>query len=203
MTANMVPVCSMTRSRVICGAVGSRPRSFSATITWAELETGRSSASPCTIARIASCHSCMTLNSLVWFERHALADAAEEFVRNRAGVARDFFHRQARAPEHRGGADRDTLDPGHVHGDHVHRHPPDERGALVADQHRGPGLEAARHAIAVAGRDDGDAGVARRAPAAAVADALAAAYLAHGEHRAHERHHRPQVELRRAHVREG
>ncbi len=28
MTANMVPVCSMTSSSVICGVVGSSPRSF-------------------------------------------------------------------------------------------------------------------------------------------------------------------------------
>src|SRR5215469_9120926 len=36
----------MTRRKVISGAVGSRCISFSATITWAELETGRSSAAP-------------------------------------------------------------------------------------------------------------------------------------------------------------
>ena len=33
MTANMVPVCSMTRRSVICGDAGSRPISFSATTT--------------------------------------------------------------------------------------------------------------------------------------------------------------------------
>jgi hypothetical protein len=52
MTANIVPVCNMTRSRVIGGEDGSKPKSFSATTTWAELDTGRSSARPCTIARI-------------------------------------------------------------------------------------------------------------------------------------------------------
>src|ERR1700730_18547963 len=52
MTANMVPVWSITRSSVIGGEDGSRPISFSATTTWAELETGSSSANPCTIARM-------------------------------------------------------------------------------------------------------------------------------------------------------
>ncbi len=42
----MVPVCSMTSSRVIAGDDGSSPISFSATTTCAELEMGRSSASP-------------------------------------------------------------------------------------------------------------------------------------------------------------
>ena len=43
MTANMVPVWSMTRMSVIAGEEGSRCMSFSATTTCAELETGRSS----------------------------------------------------------------------------------------------------------------------------------------------------------------
>ena len=51
-TANMVPVCSMTRSKVMGGEEGSSPRSFSTTTTCAELDTGRSSAKPCTIARM-------------------------------------------------------------------------------------------------------------------------------------------------------
>ncbi len=46
MTANMVPVWSITSRRVMGGEEGSRPRSFSATTTCAELETGRSSARP-------------------------------------------------------------------------------------------------------------------------------------------------------------
>ncbi len=50
-TASMVPVCSMTKSRVIWGAPGSSPSSFSATTTWAELETGSSSATPWIRAR--------------------------------------------------------------------------------------------------------------------------------------------------------
>ena len=50
-TANIVPVCSITSSSVICGVDGSSPISFSATTTWAELETGSNSASPCTTAR--------------------------------------------------------------------------------------------------------------------------------------------------------
>src|SRR5438477_7953555 len=52
MTANIVPVCSITSSRVIDGDEGSNPSSFSATTTWAELETGNNSASPCTMARM-------------------------------------------------------------------------------------------------------------------------------------------------------
>ncbi len=51
-TAIMVQVCNMTSKRVIGGEDGSRPRSFSTTTTCAELETGKSSASPCTTARI-------------------------------------------------------------------------------------------------------------------------------------------------------
>src|ERR1700723_1408168 len=51
MTANMVPVCSITSSSVMAGDDGSIPISFSATTTWAELETGNSSASPWTMAR--------------------------------------------------------------------------------------------------------------------------------------------------------
>jgi hypothetical protein len=50
-TANIVPVCSITSSSVICGDDGSSPISFSATTTCAELETGSNSASPCTTAR--------------------------------------------------------------------------------------------------------------------------------------------------------
>src|SRR6185312_3369171 len=46
MTANIVPVCRRTSSRVSAGAEGSRPMSFSATTTCAELETGSSSARP-------------------------------------------------------------------------------------------------------------------------------------------------------------
>src|SRR5258708_36912308 len=52
MTANIVPVCSITSSSVICGEEASSPISFSATTTCAELETGSSSARPCTRARI-------------------------------------------------------------------------------------------------------------------------------------------------------
>jgi hypothetical protein len=47
----------MTRIRVISGEEGSRPRSFSATTTWAELETGRSSAKPWTIAKRSTLRS--------------------------------------------------------------------------------------------------------------------------------------------------
>ena len=46
MTANMVPVCIMTSNMVISGLDGSSPMSFSATITWAELETGSNSHAP-------------------------------------------------------------------------------------------------------------------------------------------------------------
>src|ERR1022692_2403211 len=52
MTANMVPVCNITSSRVIGGEDGSSPSSFSTTTTCAELDTGKSSAKPCTIARM-------------------------------------------------------------------------------------------------------------------------------------------------------
>jgi hypothetical protein len=45
-TENMVPVCSMTSTRVISGEDGFSPSSFSATTTCAELETGKSSARP-------------------------------------------------------------------------------------------------------------------------------------------------------------
>jgi hypothetical protein len=45
-TANIVPVWSITSKSVISGNVGSIPISFSATITWAELDTGKSSATP-------------------------------------------------------------------------------------------------------------------------------------------------------------
>jgi hypothetical protein len=44
----MVPVWSITNNKVIVGDDGLRPISFSMTITCAELEIGRSSASPCT-----------------------------------------------------------------------------------------------------------------------------------------------------------
>ncbi|MNT32057.1 hypothetical protein D3C72_1679190 [compost metagenome] len=54
MTANMVPVCSITSSMVSSGDVGSSPISFSAMMTWAELDTGSSSAKPWTIERINS-----------------------------------------------------------------------------------------------------------------------------------------------------
>src|SRR5580658_7842715 len=50
MTASMVPVCSITSRNVIAGVVGSRPMSFSAMITCAELETGSNSQNPCTSA---------------------------------------------------------------------------------------------------------------------------------------------------------
>ena len=46
MTAAIVPVWSMTRRKAISGVDGSRPISFSAMMTWAELETGSSSAAP-------------------------------------------------------------------------------------------------------------------------------------------------------------
>src|SRR5579862_250548 len=59
MTANMVPVWSMTSSSVIGGEAGSSPISFSATTTCAELDTGSSSASPCTTA------STMILSSVI------------------------------------------------------------------------------------------------------------------------------------------
>src|ERR1700722_18540530 len=52
MTANIVPGWSMTNSSVMGGEEGSRPKSFSATTTCAELDTGSSSARPCTIARM-------------------------------------------------------------------------------------------------------------------------------------------------------
>ena len=47
----MVPVCSMTKRSVIAGMVGSSPINFSATITWAELETGNNSVAPWIKAR--------------------------------------------------------------------------------------------------------------------------------------------------------
>src|SRR5450830_1823492 len=59
MTANMVPVCSITSSMVSSGEVGSRPISFSAMMTWAELDTGSSSAKPWTMERINSCKKLM------------------------------------------------------------------------------------------------------------------------------------------------
>ena len=49
----------MTKSSVIAGALGSRPMSFSAMITCAELETGKISAKPCTIARTITFRSGM------------------------------------------------------------------------------------------------------------------------------------------------
>ncbi len=49
----------MTRSSVIDGNDGSSPISFSATITWAELEIGSSSAKPWIMARIMTCTSVM------------------------------------------------------------------------------------------------------------------------------------------------
>lgn len=58
-TASIVPLWSMTRSRVISGELGSRPISFSATITWAELDTGNSSLMPCIAARIRICSRVM------------------------------------------------------------------------------------------------------------------------------------------------
>jgi hypothetical protein len=42
----------MTSKKVMDGAVGSRPMSFSATITCAELETGSNSQKPCTTAKM-------------------------------------------------------------------------------------------------------------------------------------------------------
>ncbi len=51
-TASIVPVWSITRRNVISGELGSRPMSFSATMTCAELDTGRSSAAPWMSARI-------------------------------------------------------------------------------------------------------------------------------------------------------
>jgi hypothetical protein len=42
----MVPVCSITNNKVIGGDEGSRPNSFSATTTCAELDTGSNSAKP-------------------------------------------------------------------------------------------------------------------------------------------------------------
>ena len=51
-TANIVPVWSITNSSVISGAEGFRPMSLAATITWAVLETGSNSAKPCTTARM-------------------------------------------------------------------------------------------------------------------------------------------------------
>ena len=52
MTANIVPVCSMTSSSVNSGASACSFISFAATMTCAELETGSSSASPWITARI-------------------------------------------------------------------------------------------------------------------------------------------------------
>jgi hypothetical protein len=54
-TANIVPVWSITRRRVISGVVGSTPIIFSATMTWAELEIGNSSQRPCIAARTRIC----------------------------------------------------------------------------------------------------------------------------------------------------
>ena len=50
-TANIVPVCSMTRSNVMGGDDESSPITFSATITCAELDIGNNSAKPCTMAK--------------------------------------------------------------------------------------------------------------------------------------------------------
>jgi hypothetical protein len=65
-TANIVPVWSITSKRVIEGATGSMPISFSAIITCAELDTGKSSHAPCKIARI------MILRYIIAFELHCL-----------------------------------------------------------------------------------------------------------------------------------
>ena len=46
MTANMVPVCSMTSSMVISGLDGSSFMIFSAAMTCAELDTGNNSHAP-------------------------------------------------------------------------------------------------------------------------------------------------------------
>src|SRR5450830_1778849 len=63
MTANMVPVCNITSNMVSSGEVGSRPISFSAMMTWAELETGSSSANPWTMERMNNCRKVMCLCS--------------------------------------------------------------------------------------------------------------------------------------------
>ena len=60
----MVPVCSMTSSKVIAGEVGSMPIRRSATITCAELETGNSSARPCTMARMITCKNNIVFSPL-------------------------------------------------------------------------------------------------------------------------------------------
>src|SRR5208283_1600582 len=59
MTASMVPVCSMTSRKVIAGSVGSRPMSFSATMTCAELDTGSISHAPWITARMRICTTVM------------------------------------------------------------------------------------------------------------------------------------------------
>src|SRR5450830_1190656 len=63
MTANMVPVCNITSNMVSSGEVGSKPISFSAMMTWAELETGSSSANPWTMERMDNCREVMCLSS--------------------------------------------------------------------------------------------------------------------------------------------
>jgi hypothetical protein len=59
MTANIVPVWSMTKRNVISGAVGSSPMTFSAIMTWAELDTGNNSQAPWIVARIRICRIVM------------------------------------------------------------------------------------------------------------------------------------------------
>src|SRR5580692_4195829 len=103
MTANIVPVCSITSSSVIGGDEGSRPINFSATTTWAELETGSNSANPCTIARMMT--FTIGIDDLFWCpDREDIS--AEEWMRRHfvSGLFRGRrcrFHRNAALPTHR------------------------------------------------------------------------------------------------------
>src|ERR1700722_8939496 len=81
----MLPVWRITRSCVIWGEVGSRPMSFSDTTTCAELDTGKSSARPCTMARITTCRSVMEIPWLGIYVPIALA------FQTRAGRGRNNF----------------------------------------------------------------------------------------------------------------
>ena len=76
MTANIVPVCSITRSNVNCGVEGSSRISFAAAITCAELETGSNSARPWMIARITICRFVIDQSSLSEFARPCAIETA-------------------------------------------------------------------------------------------------------------------------------
>src|SRR5215469_8496585 len=123
--------------------------------------------------------------------RNPCSDTGEEFIGQRPGPDCDLLDRKPLSKEDGFISDRGFA---RVHGDEVHRDPPDHRHPPTAEQDLPPVAERPRHTIGIADRKRRDALWCRGAPGRPVAHRVTLSHIAHLDDARHEGHDRAQRE---------